>query len=183
MTPRGYNIRVKFHEHKEFWYWFGASALVLLLIISFIVVPSFSNAPASTEPTHVTTKTEAHTVDGYTSQSNDNTEDEKTVETTNTVETEPAPTPQESTTPVLTPEPTPEPAPVQSPTTYDATPTCHHEEAGRCWDDLEDEAYSAGAYDHEYGYYGASLDYTDDCDALCRDILEDAYDEGWYDAR
>ena len=51
-----------------------------------------------------------------------------------------------------------------------------------CNVDLEDEAYSAGIYDHEYGYYGASFDYDDDCDAACRDILEDAYDEGWYDA-
>ena len=62
------------------------------------------------------------------------------------------------------------------------TPTCYHEEAGRCWDDIENEAYSAGLYDKQFGYYGASFGYEDDCDAVCRDIIEDAYEEGWYDS-
>ena len=43
------------------------------------------------------------------------------------------------------------------------------------------DAYYYGTYDRQYGRYGASFDYDDDCDAVCQDILEDAYDEGWYD--
>ena len=69
-------------------------------------------------------------------------------------------------------------APTTSPT---ASSTCLHSVAGTCLDDYEDEAYSAGAYDHEYGYYGTSLDFPDDCNTICQESLEDAYDEGWYD--
>ena len=59
--------------------------------------------------------------------------------------------------------------------------SCLHFEAGRCWDELEDEAYSAGLYDQQYGRYGASVYYDESCDSICQDILDDAYDEGWYD--
>lgn len=93
--------------------------------------------------------------------------------------TDPAP----STTPTEQ-TPTPEPVPAQSTPTTPATPTapsCHHEEQGICWDDIEDENYSAGLYDREYGHYGATIDYPDSCDQICRDIIDDAYDEGWYD--
>lgn len=59
--------------------------------------------------------------------------------------------------------------------------TCRHYESGRCWDDLEDEAYSQGQYDKHYGRYGTSHYEPDDCDSLCQDILEDAYNEGYND--
>ena len=77
------------------------------------------------------------------------------------------------------------PTPSPSPTAQDSTPThssaCSHTVDGVCLDDLEDEAYSAGLYDHEYGRYGTSFEYGDNCNATCREYLEDAYDEGWYD--
>ena len=60
--------------------------------------------------------------------------------------------------------------------------SCLHYEEGRCWDELEDEAYSAGLYDARYGYYGGSYIEDDDCDAVCQDILIDAYEEGYYDS-
>lgn len=58
---------------------------------------------------------------------------------------------------------------------------CLHYEAGRCWDDLEEEAYARGRYDKHYGYYGGSYYESDDCDEVCRDILEDAYNQGYED--
>jgi len=61
------------------------------------------------------------------------------------------------------------------------TSACLHYEAGRCWDDLEMEAYSQGQYDKHYGYYGGSYYESDDCDQICQDILEDAYEGGYYD--
>lgn len=57
--------------------------------------------------------------------------------------------------------------------------TCLHYEAGRCWDDLEVEAYSQGQYDKYYGNYGDSYYESDECDQLCQDILEDAYEQGY----
>ena len=156
--------------NKDFWLWFGGASLILILIISFLAIPyanNYSEPPAPTETTKTTTKPK--TVEPETTKS------EPKSETTETPEPTPTPTP--------TPEPTPEPAqtPTQTYTTPSTTHACYHEEAGRCWDDLEDEAYSAGQYDRLYGYYGATLEYADDCDALCREIIEDAYDEGWYD--
>ena len=68
-----------------------------------------------------------------------------------------------------------------SPTPYIKSSSCLHYEAGRCWDELENEMYSSGLYDHNYGYYGGSYTYPDDCDTRCQDILEDAYEEGYYD--
>lgn len=62
-----------------------------------------------------------------------------------------------------------------------STNTCFDYISGVCLDDYEDEIYSAGLYDHSYGYYGASLAYPDNCDDTCKESLEDAYDEGWYD--
>lgn len=58
--------------------------------------------------------------------------------------------------------------------------TCQHYESGRCWDDLEMEAYSAGQYDKIYGGYSDSYYESGDCNAICRDILLDAYDKGYY---
>ena len=162
----------KSHKKPNQYLWLGVSLGVLLLIVLLIVVPNTKHDNSTPRPTDTTkqTKDSPEPI-----KENDKTESNSTEPTTTA---EPDPTPSEPTP--SSPQPTPTP---QTPTTYNATPTCLHEEAGRCWDDLEDEAYSAGAYDHEYGYYGASLDYADDCDALCRDILEDTYDEGWADAR
>jgi cytoskeletal protein RodZ len=96
--------------------------------------------------------------------------------------TEPTPasptTPAESDSPQSTSaQPTPTPSTAPTPT----TPTCHHEEQGICWDELEDANYSAGLYDRENANYGATIDYPDSCDSVCRDIIDDAYEEGWYD--
>lgn len=57
--------------------------------------------------------------------------------------------------------------------------SCLHYEAGRCWDDLEEEAYSQGQYDKIYGHYGDSYYESDSCDYICQSILEDAYDKGY----
>lgn len=65
---------------------------------------------------------------------------------------------------------------------YVKSDSCLHYEEGRCWDELEDEAYSAGLYDARYGHYGGSYIEDDDCDAVCQDILIDAYEEGYYDS-
>lgn len=59
--------------------------------------------------------------------------------------------------------------------------SCLHYEAGRCWDDLEEAAYSQGQYDKIYGHYGDSYYESDNCDYICQSILEDAYDEGYDD--
>lgn len=58
---------------------------------------------------------------------------------------------------------------------------CLHYEAGRCWDDIELDAYAKGLYDQQFGDYGASQYYDDTCDRICQDIIDEAYDEGWYD--
>lgn len=81
-------------------------------------------------------------------------------------------TPTKQTTPSAT-------TPSSSPSVKSA---CLHSISGLCLDDYEDEAYSAGLYDHSYGYHGTSLDYPDGCNNTCQEYLEDAYEEGWYDA-
>lgn len=73
------------------------------------------------------------------------------------------------------------PAGVSSNKSSSGTSACLHYEAGRCWDDLEMEAYSQGRYDKSYGWYGGSYYESDDCDSVCQDILLDAYEEGYYD--
>lgn len=62
-----------------------------------------------------------------------------------------------------------------------ASGACLHYEAGRCWDDLELEAYDQGRYDKIYGSYGQGYYESGDCDSVCQSILEEAYDEGYYD--
>lgn len=57
---------------------------------------------------------------------------------------------------------------------------CAHYEAGRCWDDLENAAYGQGQYDKTYGSYGKSYYETENCDSTCQDILDDAYNEGYW---
>ena len=152
--------------NKDFWLWFGGASLILILIISFLAIPYANNSSEPPKPIETTKPTtESETTKSETTKS------EPKSETTET--TEPTPTSE--------PEPEPTQTPAQTYTTPSTTHSCYHEEAGRCWDDLDDEAYSAGQYDRQFGYYGATLEYTDDCDALCREIIEDAYDEGWYD--
>lgn len=143
--------------------------MVIAIIITLIV---YNNKPAEPETDLPASSQETTTPSGTTNT--------KPSESSNTVNEKP----QESTesAPATTPEPTPAAAPTQTPSQpQSSTSHCYHYEAGRCWDDLENEMYSAGLYDREYGDYGTSLDYGANCDATCRDILEDAYDEGWYD--
>ena len=152
--------------NKDFWLWFGGASLILVFIISFLAIPYANNRPELPTPAETTRST---------------TESETTKPETKSETTETTETPEPTQTPTPTPEPEPTPTPTQTYTKPSTNSSCYHEEAGRCWDDLEDEAYSAGQYDRLYGYYGATLEYADDCDALCREIIEDAYDEGWYD--
>ena len=111
-------------------------------------------------------------------QVKDNTTKEPEEEKTNTPEEASAPSvkPQSNQPQSNTPAPTTQPSP--SPNSN----TCLHSVSGVCLDDYEDEAYSAGLYDYSYGYYGTSLDYPDNCNNACKEALEDAYDEGWYDS-
>lgn len=98
-----------------------------------------------------------------------------------TTPAEPEPTPTEQAPPQSVPsQPTTTPTTTPAPTNNTA-PSCYHEEYDICWDELEDNNYSAGLYDREYGHYGASVIYPDPCDSVCRDIIDDAYEEGWYD--
>lgn len=64
-------------------------------------------------------------------------------------------------------------------TTPSSEPVCIHFEAGRCWDDIEDEAYDYGRWDKEFGRYGDGYNPPDDCTGLCEDIYDDAYHEGY----
>lgn len=56
---------------------------------------------------------------------------------------------------------------------------CYHYEAGYCWDDIENEAYSSGMWDKNYGYEGDSYAPPSGCTGVCEDIYEDAYYQGW----
>ena len=56
---------------------------------------------------------------------------------------------------------------------------CYHYESGRCWDDIENEAYSSGMWDKNYGYEGGSYAPPSGCTGVCEDIYEDAYYQGW----
>lgn len=138
-------------------------------------------------------------IHNHNSQSQSNTTEESSTQEKNTTNAEhsitptepeptPATTPAES-QPTLTEQTPPQSVPSQPTTappttpapTNNTAPSCYHEEYGICWDELEDNNYSAGLYDHEYGHYGASVIYPDPCDSVCRDIIDDAYEEGWYD--
>ena len=156
-------------QNKDLYIWLGVGLGVLLLVTLLVVIPNANRNYESSQPTNTTNHTED------TAKPTNTTTESKPESTKPNSTPEPEPTTQEPTTPTPT-----QTAPSSTPPQQ--TTTCYHEEAGRCWDDLEDEAYSAGAYDAMYGYYGATLDYPDDCDTLCRDILEDAYEEGWADA-
>lgn len=153
-------------QHNS-WLWIGLAVVLLVLIIVLIVLPNSYKTVNNNQPIELEEETRPSVENHASTESNKNETRETVEEDIETSDDIPKTTPESSSLPTYA-------SPV-------ATPTCHHEEAGRCWDDIEDEMYSAALYDHEYGDYGASLDFPDDCDALCRDILEDAYDEGWYD--
>lgn len=156
-------------KKPDFWLWLIGAVIVLIIII-FVTVGHTDSTPINspTNTPDITTTNEPKQPDTV----QPSTADDVTESPANSSSVVPSPsasiepsTPSRAPSTVSTPDPN----------------HCYHEEAGRCWDDIEDEVYSAGLYDHEYGYYGASLDFDADCDALCRDIMEDAYDEGWYD--
>lgn len=154
----------------------GAWCIAIIFAVGLIVAlalnqPNSSNNTEDTSPSHTQTESDAPSQKHSPSSSPDNTDTVNSAQpSTITPAPNPDPNPQSTSTPSSSSTP--------QPTQY----RCYHEEAGHCWDDLEDEAYSAGLYDHMYGSYGASFDYPDDCDSVCHDILEDAYREGWIDA-
>ncbi len=69
--------------------------------------------------------------------------------------------------------------PGSSSTNSDSGSHCYHYEFGRCWDDIEDEAYESGMRDKYYGYEGGNYAPPSDCVGICEDIYEDAYYQGW----
>lgn len=58
---------------------------------------------------------------------------------------------------------------------------CIHYEYGRCWDDLEDQAYSSGQWDRLFGTEGDDYNPPDWCTGVCADIYEYSYYEGYDD--
>lgn len=163
---------MKLKQDYGFWFWIGGAILFLVAISVFVIFSNINNktpVPASTEST-----TESNTpsidssVNTSTSDSNDSDNSPSTSKT-------------ESTESKNSKSDSSQKTESQTYTAPSTTPSCYHEEDGRCWDDLEDEAYSAGLYDSQFGYYGATLEYAEDCNALCREIIEDAYDEGYAD--
>ena len=202
------HIKLKLFKKKyNSWLWFSGAILALVLVVTLVVIPNSNQSEIKSKSTDFTTEIEppensrvnpqSLTDDHDTSDSHDapgdgSSDENDAFDSQNasknhaaknaTNDTNPAnPTSGSNPEADSRSDSKPNSAPFKTPTSSSTTHTCYHEEAGRCWDDLEDEFYSAGLYDHENGYYGASLDYGADCDTLCRDILEDAYDEGWYD--
>lgn len=159
--------------NKEFWLWLGGALLMLIFIIAFLAIPFFDSQSSPPTPSETTTEKPQKPESSRTPTKDEAIDDFEAPKANSEPQSESVSEPQ--------PESTPEPSRSQTYTTPSTASTCHHEESGRCWDDLEDEAYSAGQYDRQFGYYGATLEYADDCNALCREIIEDAYDEGWYD--
>lgn len=157
-------------KKNDFWISLGGAILLLciiILLVIFLATKEESATPITDEP--------ASTIDGYdfTDVSDDATgpvDDSSSSDSTQKTEFEES-------------ESTPNSVLSQPYTQPSTTAICYHEEGGRCWDDIEDEAYSAGLYDGQFGYYGATLEYAEDCNALCREIIEDAYDEGYADSR
>ena len=180
-----YNIAMGNNNNKispKFW----ISIIVLSVLSSIIAINLAKTAPSqqleNTTPTgtHVDSSSQNDQVQSREEDSTSNTPRLHGVSPYSEDSSEPkSAEPQDST---LTESSSSEPMSTQ---TYDylaPSSSCLHSVSGICLDDLEDEAYSAGLYDYEYGYYGASLDYPDDCGTSCQEALEDAYDEGWYDS-
>ncbi|MBR3256356.1 hypothetical protein IKG10_01665 [Candidatus Saccharibacteria bacterium] len=163
---------MKLKKDYSFWIWIGGAMLFLIAISVFVIISNINNktsVPASTEST---TQPNTSSTDSFVDTSAND------LDSSNNSSSTPEPESLESreSEPEL-----PQKTESQTYTTPSTTPSCYHEEDGRCWDDLEDEAYSAGLYDNQFGYYGATLEYAEDCNALCREIIEDAYDEGYAD--
>ena len=165
-------------RNKDAWVWYLGA--IVFVVVMFLFASSQVGTNKPTGPSSNTTQSQpSQTTELKPSQPSEEpatTTQTKPVEATETQPTQTAEPVQTKPTTSMPTEPTP------PSTTAPSANDCYHFESGCCWDDLEDEAYSAGIYDREYGYYGATLEYPDDCDAFCRDTLEDAYDEGWYDA-
>ena len=161
------------YKNKDVYIGIGVAIAILLLIVILVAIPNSKYQAKPERPTN-TTKQDSSGNSSTKPPDSDAPQESNSPSQQEEAHTSPEPTepePTQNQTPPNTPEPT-------KPT----TPSCYHEEQGVCWDELEDNNYSAGLYDHEYGHYGASVIYPDPCDAFCRDIVEDAYDEGWYDA-
>ncbi|MBQ9180724.1 hypothetical protein IJ135_01350 [Candidatus Saccharibacteria bacterium] len=180
------------NTRKYFWF---AAGVVLFGIWLGLFLPDFQktrleNAPSSdsTSSSYGNSADYGEHLWNHYEYHDPEDESEKSEEKSNSdtaepnIETAPAAEP-ETTTPSASAEPAKPSEPATTPVT---TPTiihnsCLHEEAGRCYDDMEDEMYSAGLYDAAYGWYGASFMPDNDCDDVCQDILEDVYAEGFYD--
>lgn len=147
-------------------------AVALITIVSIVIINSAK--PKDSSGGSETRHADSSKTDSKKDSSDSKKQDSSTPAESDTKSDSPSePAPSSSSSTSTTPSYTPTQQPVEH--------RCYHEEAGVCWDDLENDAYSAGLYDHEYDYYGASYSEPDNCDAICRDILEDAYEEGWAD--
>lgn len=163
---------MKLKQDYGFWFWIGGAMLFLVAISVFVIISNINTkapVPASTESTtQPNTSLTDSVVDSSVNDSDSSSYSSSTPESESSESGESKSDSSQKTE-------------SQTYTTPSTTPSCYHEEDGRCWDDLEDEAYSAGLYDSQFGYYGATLEYAEDCNALCREIIEDAYDEGYAD--
>ena len=174
---------MKLKKDYSFWIWIGGATLFLVAIIIFVAISNANNkAPIPTEPTTESTITDSASdntsIDSPASTPTNNSNNSGNSNNSNNSSTTPK---SESPEPKKSKPESPQKTESQTYTTPSTTSSCYHEEDGRCWDDLEDEAYSAGLYDSQFGYYGATLEYAEDCNALCKEIIEDAYDEGYAD--
>lgn len=172
--------------------------IILAIFIIAVIVhlnqtrPSTTSQPSSEDATtskpttqpESSTKTEPGSKSETPKPKSQTTTPEATQKTPETTQKAPESTaqPEPTPTPVSQPEPVQPETPAITPQPETATPKCWHSVAGRCYDGLEEEAAAAGYYDHLNGEYeGRSFDVPDDCDAVCQDILEEAYYEGYYD--
>lgn len=161
-------------NHFGFWGWLGVTVLAGLFV--FKLVPEWTKTPETSQDDVI--EEETYDFEDTPELAPDSSIQEPSSASSESYSTSPAPEPES--TPINTTSPSIESVPSQSIPAI-KTNGCLHQEAGRCWDGLEDEAYSKGLYDKMYGYYGASVYYGSDCDAVCQDILDDAYDEGYYE--
>lgn len=68
-----------------------------------------------------------------------------------------------------------------NPSSTTGSNVCVYYEAGRCWDDLENDAYDSGSWDSYFGHEGGGYNPPEGCTGICEDIYEDAYYEGFND--
>ena len=57
--------------------------------------------------------------------------------------------------------------------------TCDYYEYDRCWDDVIEKAYEDGYQDAYYGHHS----YYQECEGVCFDIYDEAYEKGYYYGR